>query len=142
MSKAVVYTDDTGAFHVVSPKITPERTLGILVNAGLDARIVDVADLPPDRDFRDSWVDKGGRIEPDIQKCREIYRQWMRAARYGKLLALDQAFLRVLENGSAEEKAAIVAQKQALRDVTKDPRIDAARTLSELKAVWPDILRA
>ncbi|EKS26737.1 hypothetical protein [Afipia felis] len=77
-------------------------------------------------------------ITIDISKAREIQRGRMRDARGPKLAALDVAFQRVLETGA--DTSAIVAQKQALRDVTADPALEAAQTLDALKAVWPEIL--
>lgn len=36
----------------------------------------------------------------------------------------------------------IAAKKQALRDVTADPAIEAALTPEALKAAWPEALKA
>lgn len=66
----------------------------------------------------------------------------MRAARAPKLAALDIAYQRADEAGDDAEKARITALKQALRDVTSDPAIEAATTTEILKSVWPDILSA
>ena len=41
---------------------------------------------------------------------------------------------------TSRSKAEIRAYKQALRDVPQDPRIDAAQTPEELKAIVPDAL--
>jgi hypothetical protein len=77
-------------------------------------------------------------ITINMEKARNIHRENMRAARTPLLAALDVAFQRALEQNA--NTATIVAQKQALRDVTSDPAIEAAQTVEELKAVWPDIL--
>ncbi len=77
-------------------------------------------------------------ISVDMNKARAIHRDRMRAARAPKLTALDVAFQRALETGS--DTSIIVAQKQALRDVTSDPAIEAAQTPEELKAIWPTAL--
>lgn len=77
-------------------------------------------------------------ITIDMTKARDIQRDRMRAARAPKLASLDIAFQRALETGA--DTSDIVAQKQALRDVTSDPAIEAAETPEALKAVWPDIL--
>lgn len=79
-------------------------------------------------------------ITVNMLKARDIQRDKMRIARKPKLEALDVDFQRAIENDDATEKASIVAQKQALRDVTQDPAIESATTPDELKAVWPDIL--
>jgi hypothetical protein len=77
-------------------------------------------------------------ITINMEKARDIHRTKMRVAREPLLTKLDIAFQRALEQNA--NTATIVAQKQALRDVTSDPAIEAAQTIDELKAVWPDIL--
>ena len=46
-------------------------------------------------------------------------------------------YQRADEAGDTGAKADIAKRKQALRDVTADPAIEAARTPDELRAVWP-----
>jgi hypothetical protein len=46
---------------------------------------------------------------------------------------LDVEFMRALEAG--KPTAAIVAEKNRLRDITSDPRIEAAQTPEQLKAI-------
>lgn len=77
-------------------------------------------------------------ITINMAKARDMQRGKMREARTPLLSALDVQFQRALE--ANEDTSAIVAKKQALRDVTADPAIEAAQTINELKAVWPDIL--
>ena len=77
-------------------------------------------------------------ISVDMNKARAIHRDRMREARAPKLAALDVAFQRAIEDGT--DTSSIVAQKQALRDMTTDPSIEAAQTPDELKLVWPEIL--
>jgi hypothetical protein len=48
--------------------------------------------------------------------------------------------MRAQEQGDQAKADEIAAKKQALRDVTADPAIDAATTPDELKAVRPDVL--
>jgi hypothetical protein len=55
------------------------------------------------------------------------------------LAELDVVVVRAMEEG--KDPALAVAKKKRLRDVTKDPRIDAARTPDELAAVWPEELK-
>ncbi len=78
-------------------------------------------------------------ITIDMDKAKEIWRAKIRAARDPLFVPLDIRFQRALE--SSADTAAIVAQKQALRDAPDDPRIAAAATLDDLKAVWPDCLK-
>jgi hypothetical protein len=77
-------------------------------------------------------------ITINMAKAREIHRAKMRDAREPLFAALDIAYQRALENSASTGE--IVAKKQALRDVTSDPAIDAAQTVSQLKSVWPSVL--
>lgn len=77
-------------------------------------------------------------IGVNLNKAKEIHRDYLRAARQPLLESLDVAFVRALEQG--QDTAPIADQKQQLRDVTADPAIAAASTVDELKQVWPDVL--
>ena len=79
-------------------------------------------------------------ITVNMAKARDIHRAKMRDAREPLFAALDVAYQRATETGA--DTSEIVAKKQALRDVTADPEIDAAQTTEELKAVWPEALGA
>jgi hypothetical protein len=67
----------------------------------------------------------------DIDKAKAITKDRLRAERAPLLAALDVAFQRALESGS--DTAAIVAEKQRLRDVTS--LVDSCTTTDELKAL-------
>ena len=69
-----------------------------------------------------------------MTKAKEIHKDKIREAREPKLAALDIEFQKALETGS--DTASIVSKKQALRDAPANTAIDAAKTESELKAVW------
>jgi len=106
----------------------------------IDPHIIDDAQMPADRTFRDAWKHTAGTIAVDMPKAREIQRSRMREARTPKLAALDVEYQRADEAGDSDRKKAVAARKQALRDVTKLPAIDAAQTPDALKSVWPDDL--
>ena len=103
-----------------------------------NARIVDVADLPKDRTFRNAWR---ADLTVDMPKAREIHRDRLRAMRAPLLQALDVEYQKADERGDPTEKQRIAAKKQGLRDATADPTIEAARTPEELKAAVPEVLR-
>jgi hypothetical protein len=67
----------------------------------------------------------------DFSKAQAITKDRLRAERTPLLAALDVAFQRALESGS--DTAAIVAEKQRLRDVTS--LVDTCTTTDELKAL-------
>lgn len=78
----------------------------------------------------------------NMEKAKEIKRNMIRAERDSILVDLDVQFMRAVEMGDAELQAEIAAKKQALRDATKDPAIEAATTPEELKAIRPAALDA
>jgi len=65
----------------------------------------------------------------DINKAKDITKDRLRAERKPLLEAQDVAFQRALESNA--DTSAIVAEKQRLRDITK--QVDAVNTLEELK---------
>ena len=67
----------------------------------------------------------------NLDKAREITKDRLRAEREPLLQAQDVAFQRALEEGA--DTAAIVAEKQRLRDITL--LAEQATTLDELKAL-------
>lgn len=94
-------------------------------------------ETPLERTFREAWTFGGnpedGIISIDMDKARDIWRDKIRQARAEPLLALDAAFMKALETGA--DTSAIAARKQYLRDAPADPRINAATTPEELKAI-------
>jgi len=67
----------------------------------------------------------------DIEKARLITKDRLRAERAPLLTAQDVAFQRALESGS--DTAAIVAEKQRLRDITS--LVDSCTTTDELRGL-------
>jgi hypothetical protein len=70
-------------------------------------------------------------ITINLDKAKAITKDRLRAERTALLLEQDVLFQRALESGS--DTAAIVAEKQRLRDITA--LADEATTLDELKAI-------
>lgn len=70
-------------------------------------------------------------ITINLEKAKTITKDRLRTERTPLLQKQDVAFQRALEEGAST--AAIVAEKQRLRDITK--LADAAATLDDLKAI-------
>jgi hypothetical protein len=70
-------------------------------------------------------------ITVNLDKAKEIIKDRLRAERTPLLQAQDVAFQRALEEGT--DTAAIVAEKQRLRDITQ--LADSATTLDELRGL-------
>jgi hypothetical protein len=102
----------------------------------LSWRIVpdDFADT--DRTFRNAWKDgRNGKPDHDMPKAREITRIHLRKERLKEFCRLDHVYRLAEEAGDQEVKREVATVKQKFRDVTDDPRIEAAQTVEELKAL-------
>ena len=110
----------------------------------IDDDIRDAASLtvPADRTFRGAWQFSGNAVEIDMAKARDIHRDALRAERSPRFDVLDAEWFRAAETADADAQASVAAQKQALRDVTSDARIDAAATPDALKALTLNALLA
>lgn len=106
----------------------------------IDGESVPATLAPTDRQFRGAWQLEGEVITIDIAAARCIHRDLLREARRPMLVALDALWFAADETNDAGAKASIAAQKQALRDVTEDPRIEAAATPEALAALTIDVL--
>lgn len=91
----------------------------------------------PAREWRDAWRLVGNRVAIDMEAARDIWRGKLREARSPRMAQLDVLFNQAVEARDLVAQQQIGARRQMLRDITHDPRIDAAQTPDELKAVWP-----
>lgn len=149
--RKIIYARPDGGISVVNPvrntyptreALTDEeveqRAWNKLPLDAIGPRFVDELAIPTDRTFRNAWK---ADLTVDMLKAQDIHRNKLRELRKPKLEALDAAYIRADEIGDTVEKQRIATLKQALRDVTTDPVIEAAKTPEELKAVLPDILK-
>lgn len=74
-------------------------------------------------------------ITIDMRRARALRREQLRAERAPLLAELDIAYLRAIEAADLPEQQRIAAEKARLRDITQDPRLDAAQTPADLLAV-------
>lgn len=74
-------------------------------------------------------------ISIDMNKAKEIWKDYLRYDRTPILEKLDLEFIKALESGNTEEQDKIKKTKQDLRDVTADPRIVKASSPEELKSL-------
>ena len=107
-----------------------------LIMAQTPYSVVEKDSIPPSRVFRSAWRCLDGALVVDMALAKEIQRDRWRAARAPLLRALDVAWMRAEEAGDEQEKAAIAAQKQTLRDVTETD-LSGVTTPEELEAFWP-----
>lgn len=72
-------------------------------------------------------------IQIDFDKAKAITKDRLRAERAPLLAAQDVAFMRATETADGVTLAAVAAEKQRLRDVTK--LVDTCTTLDELRGL-------
>lgn len=78
----------------------------------------------------------------NVDKAKEIHKDKIRAVRNPLLEKKDVEYMRALEAGDTEKVAAIVTEKQALRDATTiinevtPTATDVLGVTAELKQVW------
>ena len=135
MTQAIIFTNDNGGVSTCIPtgEISIDAVMTKDVPAGRGARIINLTDLPRDNDFYDAWEMDDTSVTVNFAKAVEITKARLRAERTPLLAAQDVAFQRALEEGKAT--AAIVAEKQRLRDITNI----TATTLDELRALKAEV---
>lgn len=135
MNQVIIHTEGDGVAIIHPAPGTTVEQLVAAVPVGAQYALIDAADLPEDRYFRDAWVLGYSGVLVDIEKAKDIQRDEWRRLRKPKLDALDLDFMRALEAGQSTTE--IVAAKNALRDVTET---ELSGSLAEIKANIPAIL--
>lgn len=79
-------------------------------------------------------------ITVDMPTARDIYRNILREERKPLLEKLDVDYMRAIESKNEQLQNDIAKKKQQLRDITKDPLIEKAQTVEQLKSIRPAIL--
>ena len=128
MSQVIIFTNDNGGVSVCTPtgELPIEQVQAKDTPAG--SIIVNVSSLP-NNDFFDAWELADGVVTVSLSKAKELTKNRLRAERTPLLQVQDVAFQRALDSNS--DTAAIVAEKQRLRDITT--LADQATTLEQLK---------
>lgn len=135
----IIYTNDNGNVVVITPvstELTVEEVAAKDVPAGKSYTIVEDAQVPTDRSFRDAWALSDGSIQVEMTKAKDLMRDKIREARKDLLSAEDVTFMRAVETADADAQAASAARKQALRDAPLASAISNASDVTALKAAW------
>jgi hypothetical protein len=94
---------------------------------------IEEADIPEDREFRDSWKRNGDKIDFNLDKARNIKLARIRAAREPLLNKLDKDFIMALEAGDEAKKDRIVREKTRLRDITEPLKNKILNSIDDVK---------
>ena len=130
----ILYTNDGGGVSVVVPAPswvgTMEELAAKVVPENEPYKIVEDSVIPTDRTFRDAWENYES-VNVSLVKAKEITKTRLREERKPLLEAQDVLFMKAQETSS--DTAAIITEKQRLRDITTSA--DSASTLDELKGL-------
>lgn len=136
--------DPTPAYieSLIAKYVNDGHWIGGLTPTGWELVPNDYLNEQTDKTFRDAWKHTPGKHKPDtdMPKAREIHKEKLRVMRLPLFEALDLEYFRADEEGDQQKKRVVALKKQALREVTNDPGIEAAQTPDELKAVIPLVL--
>ena len=130
--KRIIYQNETGGVAVIIPTESVELALKD-VPEGVAYEIVDEADIPSDRFFRNAWVMGNCCIEHDIDKCKALGHDMRRTQREAEFKPYDEIISKQIpgvDTTAAEEARQQIRFKYALiQDV-----IEGASTTDEIKA--------
>ncbi len=103
--------------------------------------VVEQSELPSRR-WRAQWRANGGNIEANLIAVKQARLQELRNERNVLLTATDVTSIKLQENGTAVQKVAFAAYRQALRDltVTVQTQLNALNWPVEVEAyvpTWP-----
>ena len=125
--KRIIYQSESGGVAVVVPTGSVELALKD-VPEGVPYEIVDVADIPSDRTFREAWVMGDCCIDVDLGQCRVIGHQLRRAQRNAEFAPFDDIIAKQipgLDAAEAEASRQAIREKYALIqdaiDIAEDP---------------------
>ena len=129
--KRIIYQNETGGVSIIIPTESVELALKD-VPEGVPYEIVDEADIPSDRYFRNAWVMGDCCVEHDLDKCKEIGHDRRRQQRADEFAPYDEVIMKQIPGAdatAAEETRQQIRDKYALiQDV-----IEGASTPDEIK---------
>ena len=128
----IIYQNESGGVSVIVPTGSVELALKD-VPPGVPYEIVDAADIPSDRTFRNAWViGMDGCVEHDLDQCKAIGHDKRRAARTEAFAPFDEIIAKQIPGLDA---LAAEASRQEIRDRYADVQvaIDAAADPDAIK---------
>jgi hypothetical protein len=129
--KRIIYPAPNGGVAVIIPAVSVELALKD-VPEGVAYEIVDEADIPTDRYFRNAWVMGDCCIDHDLDKCKTLGHDKRRQQRAEEFKPYDEVIMKQIPGADAvvaEEARQAIREKYALiQDV-----IEMASTPDEIK---------
>jgi hypothetical protein len=132
MAQVIIFTNSNGGVSVCIPTGELDINAVKAKDTPSTSIIVQESELPQaDNDFFNAWELADGVVTVNLDKAKEITKARLRDDRAPLLAAQDVLFQRAQETGG--DTAAIVAEKQRLRDVTG--LVDGCTSTAELRAL-------
>jgi len=103
----------------------------------VSSKIVAIADVPPDRAFRNAWKAGGTVVNVDMPKASVIHMDRIRVARNKQLEIADIELAKAADANNSSETARVKAKRQTLRDLPATFDLSGAVTPEELDVLWP-----
>ena len=132
--KRIIYQNETGGVSIIIPtgELPIEKVAAKDVPEGVHYEIVDEADIPSDRYFRNAWVMGDCCIEHNLDKCKEIGHDRRRQQRAEEFAPYDDVIAKQIPGADA---TAAEEARQAIRDryAVMQDAIEAAATPDEIK---------
>lgn len=127
----IIYETTEGGVAVIVPVESVELALKD-VPEGIHYEIVNAADVPADRTFRNAWVMGDGCVGHDLGKCKAIAHGMRRQKREEEFRPLDDLIVKRIPG---TDIAAVEARRQEVRDrfAQAQAAIDAATDPEQLK---------
>lgn len=130
--KRVVYTNAEGGVCIIvpAPGVSQEDVLKA-VPPGAVYEIVDAADIPADRTFRDAWEKSNNGVAPNIDKAKTIAHDMRRAKRSTEFAPLDVEATIPARAAQAEEARQVIRDKYAAiqSEIDECPDCEALKTV-------------
>ena len=108
----IIFQNESGGVSVIVPTGSVELALKD-VPPGVPYEIVDAADIPSDRTFRNAWVADGAAVAVDLGKAKDIGHDIRRTMRSEEFQPFDEIIAKQIPGADAAEAE---ANRQAIRD--------------------------
>jgi hypothetical protein len=130
--KQIIYQNSEGGVSVIIPTESVELALKD-VPAGVPYEIVDIADIPSDRFFRNAWVANGAAVDVDLDKAKDIGHDMRRTKREAEFAPFDAIIMKQIPGNSAAEAEASRQEIRFKYALIQDA-INVAETTDEIKS--------
>ena len=130
--KRIIYQNSEGGVSVIIPTESVELALKD-VPEGVPYEIVDAADIPSDRFFRNAWVANGAAVDIDLDKAKDIGHDIRRTQREAEFAPFDAIIMKQIPGNSATEAEEARQQIRFKYALIQDV-IEAAETPDEIKS--------